>query len=72
MKGTERLNVSNYAAENIYAVQSETERMQKILEAKYKAANLVEITKQAKRLSSSEKQKLLKALRKFEPIFNGL
>ena len=71
MKSTDRLNASNYAAENIHAVQSETERIQRILDAKYEPANLVEITEKAAHLSISEKQKLLKLLRKFEPMFNG-
>ena len=71
MKSTNKLNASNYAAENIQAVQLVTERIQRILDAKYKPANLVEITEQAGHLNISEKQKLLKLLRKFEPMFNG-
>ena len=46
MKESERVNVSNYAAENIHAVQAETERIQRILDAKYEPASLLEITSQ--------------------------
>ena len=62
---------SNYSAENIQTIQAETERIQRILDAKYERANLVEITKQATHLNKEEQQKVIKLLRKFESMFDG-
>ena len=71
MKNPEILRVSNYSAENTQTIQAETERIQRILDAKYERANLVEIAKQATHLEKEEQKKLLKLLRKFESMFDG-
>ena len=61
----------DYAVLDSYAVQSETERIKRILDAKYEKANLVEVTESANHLTDVEQKGLLKLLRKFEALFDG-
>ena len=47
------------------------ERMKKILDAKYEAADLNEVVSQQAQLSNDEKQKLYQLLAKFTSLFDG-
>ena len=71
MKHPESSSLNNYIAEDIHAVQTATERIQKILDAKYEKAYLVEIAAKAGHLSKQEQDKLFTLLKKFEPMFDG-
>ena len=53
------------------ATREATARISKILDAKYKKANLEEIATKANHLSKNEKKLLLKLLKKYEKIFDG-
>jgi hypothetical protein len=46
-------------------------RMNEILDAKYSKADLKEVAESADHLTTSEKQKLLTLLKKYEDLFNG-
>ena len=52
-------------------VQESTNRMKKILDAKYEKADLYEVTKGLKYLSTEKQAKLRKLLRKYEELFDG-
>ena len=52
-------------------IEQEMQRMTDILDAKYKKANLSEITQKADHLTNSEQKSLLQLLRKYEDLFDG-
>ena len=52
-------------------IQEAHERLKKILDAKYEAADLEEIALQQDELSPQEQQQLLQLLRKYEHLFDG-
>jgi hypothetical protein len=53
------------------AVEDETQRIRKILEAKYEAADLDEIVKSCINLTKVEQKNLLTVLKKHASLFNG-
>jgi len=53
------------------AIEDAAERVKRILEAKYKAADLDKIVKASTHLSAEEQQKLLRLLKKYEDLFDG-
>ena len=71
MKHPQSANNFNYNIEESYALQAENSRLQRILDAKYEKANLLEITKNCTHLSTKEQKSLYFLLRKFEKMFNG-
>jgi transposase InsO family protein len=52
-------------------IEQEMQRMTDILDAKYKKANLEEISEGADHLTNSEQKSLLKLLKKYEDLFDG-
>jgi predicted aspartyl protease len=52
-------------------IEQEMQRMTDILDAKYKPANLQEISENADHLTNSEQKSLLKLLKKYEDLFDG-
>jgi transposase InsO family protein len=52
-------------------IEQEMQRMTDILDAKYKKANLKEISQSADHLTNSEQKSLLQLLRKYEDLFDG-
>ena len=53
------------------AVQVETQRIQKILDAKYEPANLNQVTKDIWELSKEDRDKIYRILKKYEVLFDG-
>ena len=53
------------------SIQDATKRIKQILEAKYKPADLNQICQNQEHLSSTEKEKLLKLLCKYNNLFDG-
>jgi transposase InsO family protein len=54
-----------------HPVEQEMNRMNEILDAKYSKADLNEVAQSADHLTTSEQQKLLALLRKYEDLFDG-
>ena len=52
-------------------VTTEAERIQRIVEAKYSKADLLEVTNNCKTISENEQKLLLASLKKFEHLFDG-
>ena len=71
MKSPHFANNFNYNIEESYALQAENDRLQRILDAKYEKANLLEITKNCTHVSTKEQKSLYFLLRKFEKMFDG-
>ena len=72
--------LNNYITDSFYwhndllesdALQSATERLKKILDAKYEKADLADICRNCTHLNSKEQAKLLSVLKKHETLFNG-
>jgi len=72
--------LNNYDTDNFYwhndllesdALVSATERLKKILDAKYEKADLEEICRSCSHLSSDDQRKLLSVLKKHETLFDG-
>mgnify|MGYP006200624585 CR=1 FL=1 len=53
------------------AVQEATERITRILDAKYQPANLEEVVQKSTHLSESQQEGLLKLLKKYSSLFDG-
>ena len=54
------------------SVASDMDRIKKILDAKYEAADLKQVEAEIMYLSPLEKEQLLQLLKKFEPLFDGM
>ena len=52
-------------------VTTDAERIQNIINAKYKKADLAEVVKECETLDKAEQEKLYKMLKKFEHLFDG-
>ena len=52
-------------------IMTEADKMSSILDAKYDKADLDKVVKETKHISSSEKSKLKKLLKKYEELFDG-
>jgi hypothetical protein len=57
--------------QSYHPVEQEMNRMNEILDAKYSKADLNEIAESADHLTTSEQQKLLALLKKYEDLFDG-
>ncbi len=53
------------------ALEAEADRISKILDAKYRPADITEVCKDTLHLSDSEKQLLEQLLREYEDLFDG-
>ena len=72
MKNIDSTFETSYQMEDPVDVQQQTSRVQTILDAKYEAADLEEIVqKDCSHLSTTEQDKLLQLLRKYEDLFDG-
>ena len=60
-----------YAIDDSRQVQLATKRVNKILDAKYEKANLIEVVRKCTHLSENERVPLLTLLRRYEPMFDG-
>ena len=63
--------ISNVLAHEPTSTEQATQRAVKILDAKYKKADLQAVVTYCTQLNSVEKNKLLELLKKFEPLFDG-
>jgi hypothetical protein len=63
--------ISNVLAHEPTSTEQATQRAVKILDAKYKKADLQAVVTNCTQLNSVEKNKLLELLKKFEPLFDG-
>ncbi len=69
---TKALMENTCFAQEPISTRSSTKRMVKILDAKYEKADLPAIIREnCSHLTSSNREKLLSVLLKFEPLFNG-
>ena len=64
-------NLTDFYVEEPEAVEEANERLKKILDAKYEAADLEEICRDQPELSRDEQDRLLCLLRKYESLFDG-
>ena len=62
---------SDFYVQDNSLIENETNRIKKILDAKYEAANLEEIAELAIHLSKEEQQQLYKLLMKYQSLFDG-
>ena len=62
---------SDFFVQDNDLIKSETDRIKRILDAKYEAANLEEVAEDAVHLSKEERQQLYKLLSKYESLFDG-
>ena len=62
---------SDFFVQDNELLNSETDRIKQILDAKYEAADLAEVTESATHLSQEERQQLYKLLMKYESLFDG-
>jgi hypothetical protein len=67
-----KMAIYNYiAAGEPLSKASKQEHADRILDAKYEAADLPDIVKQCENLSLSEREELLMLLRRYETLFDG-
>ena len=71
MKPFESTSKTHFSISDSTRVSSETERIKRILDAKYEKANLSQIVREAIHLETSEQDKLYKVLKKYEILFDG-
>ena len=71
MKPSHSSTKTHFAIGDSRRVASETKRIKKILDAKYKKANLNKLVKKLEYLDNNKQIKLLKLLQKYEPMFDG-
>jgi len=71
MKPPDCANDFNYNIEESYALQVEDASAQRILDAKYKKADIKQVVQDCTHLSKKEKHSLYTLLHKFEPMFDG-
>ena len=64
-------NLTDFYVEEPEAVEEANERLKKILDAKYEAADLEEICRDQPELSRDEQDRLLRLLLKYESLFDG-
>ena len=58
------------AAEDPPAIQAETQRIEKILDAKYEPADLKQVTKDIPDLSKKDRDEIYRILKKYEVLFD--
>ncbi len=63
--------ISNALAHEPISTELATQCVVKIFDANYTKADLQAVVTNCKQLNSVEKKKLLKLLKKFEPLFDG-
>ena len=66
-----QLKAALLSTEEPASTTSERDRLVKILDADYQAANLPEVVEQSENLNGSQKASLLKLLKKYEKLFDG-
>ena len=71
MKSRDATRQTSYQVKDSEPVLDATERMKRILDAKYEPANLEEIAKMNSELTPAQQAKLLKLLRKHSILFDG-
>ena len=71
MKPVENNTRIHFAISDSKRVASETKRIKKILDANYEKADLNKIVDDLKYLDKNKQSKLLKLLKKYEPMFDG-
>ena len=71
MKPFESTSKTHFSISDSTRVSSETERIKRILDAKYEKANLSQIFREAIHLETCEQDKLYKVLNKYEILFDG-
>ena len=64
-------NLTDFYVEEPEAVEEANERLKKILDAKYEAADLEEICRDQPELNRDEQDRLLRLLLKYESLFDG-
>ena len=60
-----------HSVEDPPAVQAETKRIEKILDAKYEPADLEQVTKDIPDLSKEDRDEIYRILKKYEVLFDG-
>ena len=70
-RDVEELNKGLFHANEPDSLLDEAERIKKILDAKYEAADLEKVCQNQEHLSHDEQQKLFQLLRKYEQLFDG-
>ena len=71
MKPVHNSTRTHFAISDSKRVASETKRIKKILDAKYEKADINKLINDLNYLNTDKKSKLLKLLRKYEPMFDG-
>ncbi len=71
MKGNDNSLKSVNSIENSKLLQDDTSRMKSILEAKYEAANLDEVSKSCENLTSMQQEQLKQVLQHYSTLFDG-
>ena len=71
MKSTEATEETSFAINDSPAVAVASERLKRILDAKYEAANLEEVVKSHEHLNMEEQAQLLALLEKYSDLFDG-
>ena len=71
MKPLESTSKTHFSISDSTRVSSETERIKRILDAKYEKANLSKIVREAIHLKTCEQDKLYEVLKKYEILFDG-
>lgn len=71
MKSIQQTQSKHFHIQEDKFYPSKSERIKKILEAKYQPANLKEVIQEASHLNMEEQQKVYKLLRQFELLFDG-
>ncbi len=71
MKHPEQVHLDSYAISDSASMEEATERMKRILDAKYEPANLDEVVSNCETLDSTQKDKLKELLCKYASLFDG-
>jgi hypothetical protein len=71
MRDTDSMNKEMFYIHEPDSIADATERVKKILDAKYEKANLHEVAQDAEHLSETERQELLRFLQTYEDLFDG-
>ena len=70
-KDTDDKSLNTYHIQDSFSVDEASERIKRILDAKYEAANLDDVIQDCTHLSEIEQQKLLRLLKKYSELFDG-
>ena len=71
MKPSNYTITQHFSISDPVSIQAETERMKKILSAKYKKADVREVADSANTLDTSKKEALYHLLKKYDDLFDG-